>query len=281
MTSGARRAYRYQWGSFERWSGARRFLALPASPATVVLYLAELAEAGRKVASIELALAAIAAAHGAAGLASPRADARVRMVVRGIRRTKGMAQRQATPLLAVDVRAVASRLPTATAQGARDRVLVLLGWAGAFRRSELVGLDVGDVRFVDQGLEVTVRRSKVDQEAHGCVVAVPYAGGPSVCPVRSVRRWLEVASLEAGPLLRAVDRHRRVGPGRLDGGSVARVLKRLAQAAGFEAGAVAGHTQPASWVRDDGGPARSLGAGDCRSHWSPRRDDAAEVHPLG
>jgi integrase len=242
-----RRAYRHQWSAFERWCGARGLLALPAAPATVALYLSELAEAGRKVATVEQALAAIAAAHGVAGHPSPRGDSRLRTVMRGIRRMKGVAQRQATPLLAGQLRAMLDALPDSR-RGVRDRALLLMGFVGAFRRGELVALAVEDVVFADDGLEVLVRRSKVDQEGRGRKVALPYSGVSLVCPVRALRAWLDVAGIEAGPLFREVTRHGKVSAVALSGRSVSRVVKRAAHAAELEPAAYSGHSLRAGFA---------------------------------
>ena len=126
--------------------------------------------------------------------------------------------------------------------GARDRALVLLRFAGAFRRSELVGLDVEDAVFGKDGLVVTLRRSKTDQEGAGRKVGIPYGSNPETCPVRVVQAWVEQAAVTTGPLFRAVNRHGRVQPGRLTGRAVARVVQKLATAAGLEASKYAGHS---------------------------------------
>lgn len=99
--------------------------------------------------------------------------------------------------------------------GARDRALILLGFAGAFRRSELVGLDVADSGFGKDGLTVTLRRSKTDQEGAGRKIGIPYGSNPDTCPVRTIQAWLEQAGVNAGPLFRSINRHGQVQPGRM------------------------------------------------------------------
>src|SRR5690349_24485037 len=105
-------------------------------------------------------------------------------------------------------------LPASTL-GVRDRALLLLGFAGAFRRSELVGLDIGDVRQTADGLVVTIRRSKTDQEGAGREVGIPYGSTPATCPVRAVRGWLDVRAIAGAALFCPMDRHGRQLPGRL------------------------------------------------------------------
>ncbi len=227
-----RRAYATDWADFEGWCRDHGTSALPAAPAAVAVYLSELASAGRKVATVTRRLAAIAAAHKAAKLPSPRSDAEVQAVVRGIRRTLGVAQKQARPLLVGELRAVVSRLPEGL-QGARDRALLLLGFAGAFRRSELASLDVRDLAFTEDGLTVTLRRSKTDQEGAGREVGIPYGGDKATCPVRTARAWLAAAEKAAGaplagPLFRPIDRHGNLGAERLSDHAVWAVVKRAA-----------------------------------------------------
>lgn len=239
-------SYRKDWGAFEAWCRAQGLTPLPAAPETVALYLTARVEAGRKVATLQRELAAIAEAHRSQGFPSPRTTTTVRAVLAGIRRKHGTAQQQKRPLLPGDLRRIVERLSPARLIDVRDRALLCLGFAGAFRRSELVALEVADLAFVDEGLQVTLRRSKTDQEAEGRRVGVPH-GQPETCPVRAVRAWLEAAGITEGPVFRAVTRHGKVG-GPLSGRSVARVVKRSARAVGLESAGYAGHSLRAGLV---------------------------------
>jgi integrase len=186
-------------------------------------------------------LNAIAEAHKAAGLESPTHSGLVRNTFKGIRRTLGTAPIQKAAALTEDIR----RMVEATDAGLiglRDRALVLLGFAGAFRRSELVGLDVEDCSFTKDGLTVLLRRSKTDQEAQGRKVGIPYGSSPETCPVRTVQDWLQQAGISSGPLFGSVSRHGQVQAGKLAGIDVARVVKKLAERAGFESAKYAGHS---------------------------------------
>lgn len=236
-----REAYRQQWQTFAAWCAERGVDALPAAPVTLAAYLADRAEvAGWKVASIGLALTAIGQAHKAAGHAPPSAHPHVAATWAGIRRSLGTAQRRAAPVVVDVLRELVEALP-ATPGGARDRALLVLGFAGAFRRSELVALDVADLAFSADGLVVTVRRSKTDQEGAGADVGIPYGGNPATCPVRAVRAWLDVAGIGEGRVFRAVDRHGNVGAP-LEGAEVARIVKRAAKRAGLDASRFSGHS---------------------------------------
>jgi integrase len=126
--------------------------------------------------------------------------------------------------------------------GCRDRALLLLGFAGALRRSELVGLDVTDVAEGADGLTLHLRRSKTDQEGAGRTLGIPFGSNPVTCPVRAWRAWLEVSGITEGAAFRPVDRHGHIGPTRLSAPAVALVLKRHAARAGLDASEVAGHS---------------------------------------
>jgi integrase len=126
--------------------------------------------------------------------------------------------------------------------GARDRALILLGFAGAFRRSELVRLDVDDCAFGKDGLTVTLRRSKSDQDGAGRKIGIPYGSNPETCPVRSMQAWMEAAGINAGPVFRSINRHGQVKAARLSGIDVARVVKKLVERAGLDPAKYAGHS---------------------------------------
>jgi integrase len=106
--------------------------------------------------------------------------------------------------------------------GVRDRALILFGFAGAFRRSELVALDVEDCAFGKDGLKVTLRRSKSDQDGAGREIGVSFGSNPETCPVRTMQAWLEQAGINAGPAFRSINRHGQVQPRRLSGISISR-----------------------------------------------------------
>jgi site-specific recombinase XerD len=132
------------------------------------------------------------------------------------------------------------------AKGLRDRALLLLGFAGAFRRSELVALDVDDLRETEGGLLVTIRRSKTDQEGQGRTIAI--ARGSVACPVRAVRNWLDVAAIAAGPVFRPVAKGGKVGTERLSDKQVARTAKDFANRMGLDVSDFAGHSLRAGFL---------------------------------
>lgn len=241
-----RKAYRAAWDAFVGWCEAQGLRALPAAPRTVAAFLAARAKEGRRVSTLEQSLAAISQAHQAASVPSPRAAAEVREVMRGIRRTLGVAPVQKAPILVDDLRRMVALLPD-TLQGLRDRAMLLVGFAGAFRRSELVGLDVADVVFTVEGLEVNLRRSKTDQEGQGRKLGIPYGSTVETCPARSLKRWLETARIAEGPLFRAIC-GTTVRANRLSDKAVARLVKRAVAATGQNPNAFSGHSLRAGFA---------------------------------
>jgi site-specific recombinase XerD len=235
------RAYRADWRDFAAWCAAADRPALPATPETVALYLADLAGAGRKASTLQRRLSAISRAHQYAGHPSPTKDAAVRAVWAGIRRAHGVAQDGKAPALTADIRAMVNVLPPGLI-GVRDRALLLLGFAGAFRRSELVALDVADLELTREGIVVTLRRSKTDQEGEGRRLGIPAGQHAATCPVQAIRAWTAIAGIVEGPLFRPIDRHGNMGPGRLSDRAVALAVKRAALAAGLDPDRYAGHS---------------------------------------
>jgi integrase len=123
----------------------------------------------------------------------------------------------------------------------RDRALLLVGFASALRRAELVSLNVEDVTTGPDGLTITLRRSKTDQEGAGRPIGVPFGSSPATCPVRALAAWVAAAGITDGPLFRGVSRHGAL-LGRLSGRGVARVVQRGAASVGLEVANFGGHS---------------------------------------
>jgi integrase len=194
-----------------------------------------------KVASISRKLASIAAAHRMAGLDSPTTSESVKLTMAGIRRTLGTRQKQARPLSVSDLKRMVNALPEDPA-GLRDRALLLTGFAGGFRRSELAALTVEDLGFVDDGVIVTIRKSKTDQEGAGREVAIPTGSSRATDPVQALQAWLEASGIESGPLFRSIDRHGNLSPQALTGHSVGLIVKRSAELVGMDGDLFSGHS---------------------------------------
>lgn len=234
ISTATKRAYRQGLASYEN-SGR----SIPSTPKMVAEYLAECATI-KAVATIQRSLAAIAKAHVAVGAPDPTKSEIVRATMRGIRRSLSTAQREARPILKEDLFQILERMGDGP-KDVRDRALLLLGFAGAFRRSELVGIDVADIEHVRQGLVVLLKKSKTDQEARGRKIGIPH-GRTRWCPVRSVTDWLDHSGVATGPVFRPVSRHCHVAAQRLSGEAVSIIVKRRAEAAGFDPAFYSGHS---------------------------------------
>lgn len=244
------RAYRSDWQHFCRWCEARGADALPATPDTVALYLAALARTHRP-GTITRRLTAITRAHAAAGHPTPAsmAHAQVRETLQGIRRTLGVAPKRKIALRTPDLRRALAALPPGIA-GMRDRALILTGFAGAPRRANLAALEIKDLSWSEEGIAITLPRSKTDPEGRGHTLAVPRGACPDTCPVRALECWLETAKITAGPLFRAINRHGRVGGRALHPESVAAILKCALERAGFDPAGYGGHSLRAGFATE-------------------------------
>ena len=250
MSQATRRAYATSWATWTSWCAARGAVPVPATPELLAVWLTERAAAGAAPASLERHLAAIIGAHHAAACASPRAHPAVRAVLRGIRRTHGTAPRQVAALRVEDLRAALPRGDDPRA--VRDRALLLIGFAAALRRSELVALNVEDLDARPEGLALTIRSSKTDQEARGELLGVPRAKRPDLCPVAAVGAWRTVLEGAAAPvtgaLFRPVNRHGTIATSRLSDRAVADIVKEAALRAGLDPGQYAGHSLRAGFA---------------------------------
>jgi len=223
-----KRAYRSDWQDFERWCAQHGVAPLPAEIGTVAAYLASLADGGLKASTITRRGAAIGYAHRLAGMPPPTASEPVKAVLRGIRRRVGVAVERKAPATA---RAISRMVKGASV---RDRAILLLGFAAALRRSELVDLKVKDLERTPDGLIVHIRRSKTDQEGEGHQVAVPL--GTKLKPVEAVDAWLAKRGTDPGPLFDISD------------ATVARIVKRAARRAKLDPKEMSGHSLRAGFV---------------------------------
>lgn len=234
-------AYRSDLQDFMRWCDAQGVPAVPATAKVVAKYLTDLADAGLKVATVQRRLTAINHAHEAVGLPVPTKNPKVRGVMSGIRRKLGTAQRCKQPLLTEDIRSMVMAMSDGLLDQ-RDRALVLLGFAGAFRRSELVALQVEDLTITREGAVLVLRRSKTDQAGHGFKKGIPWGRDPQTCPVTALKTWLASTGITQGPIFRPVDRHGNLQAGALSDKAVARAVKRWAKRVGLDPDQVAGHS---------------------------------------
>ena len=212
---------------------------------TVAAYLASLARSGLKASTITRRCAGIRYMHRMAGFESATSSEAIKAVLAGIRRSIGTSVTRKAPATAEAIRAIIVDMPPSLC-GLRDRALLVLGFAGALRRSELVALDVEDLEETAEGLLVRIGGSKTDQEGAGDFVSIPH--GSRLRPVSGVMAWLQAAGITEGPIFRSIKKGGSVTQERLSDRSVAQIVKRRAEAAGFDPSLFSGHSLRAGFV---------------------------------
>jgi integrase len=259
---GTQRAYRAAWSKYTGWCAGHGLDPFGGAAGPLPLYVTHLAETGRAVSSIRVALAAIATAYRLAGLALDLRDPKLAPVVEGITRTLGSRpRRQATPAVPEVLRAMLVQCGRdeifRAALAARDRAMLLLGFGAALRRSELVALTIGDAEIVPgRGVRLLIRRSKTDQQGKGQDVAIwANPAEPAFCPLVALEKWLifrklgvdfttedGAADSDARPLFCAVTKGGKITGQALSDKAVVRLVKEVAAAAGLDPARFAGHS---------------------------------------
>jgi site-specific recombinase XerD len=242
MSKSTLKAYTSDFAHFHEWCRAQRLPSLPAKPSTVGAYCASMAESGHKISTITRRLAAIAMLHRDRDLSSPASlkFPLVGEVIRGIRREKGTRPEQKRALTTEELRKMVTALPN-TPHGLRDRALLIIGFAGGFRRSELAAINFADVKDDDDGLTILIRRSKTDQEGEGRKIGIAYGSNRETCPVRAYRKWIAAAQITEGPVFRHFH-NRTMGTKAITDRVVALTVKKTAERAGIDAQSLAGHS---------------------------------------
>jgi len=260
------RAYAADLEDFRHWCKKYDREWLPAEPKTIGLYLGARADE-LSLATLERRLAAIASLHKEEGYepVASVAEGPLRKIWKGIVREKTRKQDGAPPLMVEDLKSIVEHLPRYSSSGdgptgrltltsLRDRALLLVGWTGALRRSELVALTTEDVQFVEgEGVNVYIRRSKADQEAEGLVKGLPYGSNKETCPVTALRQWLQAAGRRLdgpfeGDIFRRFYRGESIGESAMTAQYVSTVLKRHAENAGLDPETYSAHSLRAGFI---------------------------------
>ena len=236
------RAYRCDWQQFEVWCQTVGLNPLPAEPQTIAMFVASQASNGLNPSTLTRRLAAIRLVHLGAGHASPHNTIQVTEVMRGIRRDWRRPPDRKAPANVEEIKKMVDAVEPQTNKGLRDRALLLFGFAGALRRSELVALNSWNLEYRAEGLKVTIEVSKTDQEAQGQTIAIVRQPGSPYCPVQAVDNWLTVAGNESGALFRRMRRGDKIGTTRLSAQSVAIVIKHYAKKVGLDSSRYSGHS---------------------------------------
>lgn len=250
ISENTRRAYRADLEDFGRWCSQKGLRALPARPWTVANYLSALAETGEyKASTLERRATAIRQAHKIAGEPNPFEEYgdgsyKLKRFMRGLVRELGRKPDKKTAARVARLRKMVLRLEEdCEARLLRDRALLLVGFLGAMRRSELVALEVEDLEWVEgKGVSLHIRESKTDQEQRGELIGLPKQEVEELCAVRALEAWLNAACITSGPIFRPIDRWGNIRPRGLSDKSVARIVKKAAVFAGFDPADFAGHS---------------------------------------
>ena len=198
-----KRAYAGDWRRFTEWCAQMERSALPAALETLAGFVTHLAAEGKKLATIQRHCAAVAKAHQLQDVPSPTDEKKFKVLLKGVGRKKGKRQQQAPAFTLAHFKRVVQGIDLSRPKGVRDRALLLLGLAGAFRREELVSLDVEHLRFDEDGLVVDLQRSKTNQLGEADEKAVFFAPDRRTCPVRAIKDWLQLMQengRSSGPL---------------------------------------------------------------------------------
>jgi len=227
------RAYKADWTHYANWCADKGFVAVPAAPKTVGAYLASLATTHAPT-TIRRRLAAIGKMHRFNDLPWNAAHRDIQEPLGGVLRDHGRPVEKAAALSLAMLRALVATCGP-TARGRRDRALLLIGFAGALRRSELVALQAQDVTVTAGGLRLSIRRGKTDQAGQGAEIGLPRGRHPETCPVRAFEDWQAVARRRAGPLFRRISTKDNIGAEALHPDAVRRILAYRVRLAGLPA----------------------------------------------
>lgn len=268
------RAYAGHWSRFEAWCESNGLESMPATDDTVRAYIAELATEGKAVSTIDQAVASIRHAHRE--ICDPVGGKTLR-TRKGIRRKVGVApKRKARPILDDELNAMMDACPESRI-GIRDRALLSVGWCAALRRSELVGLTFDDISILPQGLQITIRMSKTDQEGAGATVPIQRSNGIGSKTCEALEQWiseLKDAGVETGPVFRGIDRHGNIKDKEITGRSVKGIIVRAGTNAGLNIDGFSGHSLRAGLATS----AAKKGIGERKIMETTRHTNLRTVH---
>lgn len=245
-SAATRKAYKSDLRIFAHWCNERNLPAMPSTPSIVADFIAhQAAEDNIGASTLNRRVAAIKYAHELNNLVSPTKDKIVSATLKGIRRnqSKPVVKKQAATI--DTIYQLLAQIDKTSPMGKRDYALLILGFAGAFRRSELAALNIEDLAFNDKGIVVTIRKSKTDQDGQGQTIAIPN-GKLNISGI--VKTWIEFAGIESGALFRSVNRGGNVGTAAINDKTVARVIKKYAKLANLDASLFSGHSLRSGFI---------------------------------
>ena len=236
-----RRAYRADWAEFMEFCEERGFTAMPSTAKAVSSFILHLLDSGRKASTISRKMTSIGEAHKTLRAPNPVVDPEIRSLLAGIKRTIGTKVEQKAPLMTEIIKQLLTHVEN-DKKGKRDKALLLVGYAGGFRRNELTGIMVEDITFVKQGVAIDITKSKTDQEKMGRRIGVPYGEHLETCPVTALKEWLKVSGIKEGYIFRGMFRGHDLRETRLDDKMVSAIIKELVVKAGLDETIYSGHS---------------------------------------
>jgi site-specific recombinase XerD len=238
------RAYKSDFKDFGFFCAKHGLNSLPTEPKTVSLYITYLSK-NSKISTLRRRLVSIGMIHKLKG---HYLDTKHPIIVEnllGIRRVKGSIQKGKKPILINHLKSiinVINKQKFGDIKKLRDKSIILIGFGGGFRRTELISIDYEDLEFVSEGLKITIKKSKTDQYGEGMIKGLPYFNNKDYCPIINIKKWLEISNIKSGPIFRRFSRGSSLTDKRLTDQSVVLLMKEYLNLAGIENKNFAGHS---------------------------------------
>ena len=239
------RAYKSDFKDFALFCAKNSFKTLPSDPKVISLYLTYLASRDVKMSTLKRRLVSIGVIHRLKGHYLDTKHPAIIENIMGIKRRKGSIQNAKKPILINHLKSIIKSINEQKSdeiKKLRNKSLILIGFAGGFRRYELISIDYNDLEFVSEGLKIVLRRSKTDQFGEGSVKALPYFDTPDYCPVINLKKWLEISNIKKGPIFRSFSKGSKLTDKRLSDQSVALLLKEHLNLSGIDSSNFSGHS---------------------------------------
>ena len=239
------RAYKSDFNDFGLFCAQNGFKSLPSEPKIVSLYLTHLSTRNIKMSTLKRRLVSIGVIHKLKGHYLDTKHPIIIENIMGIKRRKGSIQKGKKPLLIKSLKMIINVIDEYNKLDIvklRDRSIILMGFSGGFRRSEIVSLDYDDLDFVSEGLKINLKRSKTDQFGEGSLKGLPYFDNTKYCPVLSLKNWIQVSNINSGPLFRRFSKNSKLLEKRLSDQTIALLIKKYLKLAGIENKNFSGHS---------------------------------------
>ena len=239
------RAYKSDFNDFELFCIKNGFKSLPTEPKIISLYITYLSTKDAKMSTLKRRVVSIGVIHKMKGHYLDTKHPAIIENIMGIKRRKGSIQKGKKPILINNLKKIINAIDENIKdeiKKLRDRSIILIGFSGGFRRNELVSLDYDDLDFVQEGLKITLRKSKTDQFGEGSIKGLPYFNNTQYCPVISISKWLEISNINSGPLFRRFKKGLRLSDNRLSDQTVTLLIKEYLNLAGIDNKNYSGHS---------------------------------------